>query len=43
MRRPETLLAMIGSFGMLEIAVRQGSAAAALGAGPGTPVRVLGA
>ena len=37
------LLAMIGSFGMLEIAVRQGSAAAALGAGPGTPVRVLGA
>ncbi len=37
------LLAMIGSFGMLEIAVRQGDAARTLGAGPGTPVRVLGA
>jgi hypothetical protein len=34
------LLAMIGSFGMLEIAVRHGDAARALGAGPGTPVRV---
>jgi S-adenosylmethionine hydrolase len=37
------LLAMIGSFGMLEIAVRQGDAARTLGAGPGTPVRVRGA
>ncbi len=36
------LLAMIGSFGMLEIAVRLGDAAGTLGAGPGTPVRVLG-
>ena len=35
------LLAMIGSFGMLEIAVRLGDAAATLGAGPGAPVRVL--
>jgi len=34
------LLAMIGSFGMLEIAVRLGDAAAMLGAGPGTAVRV---
>ena len=34
------LLAMIGSFGMLEIAVRLGDAAGTLRAGPGTPVRV---
>jgi len=32
------LLALVGSSGFLEIAVRQGSAAAALGAAPGTPV-----
>lgn len=34
-------LALVGSNGFLEIAVRQGSAAAALGAGPGTPVTLL--
>jgi S-adenosylmethionine hydrolase len=40
---PGELLAMIGSFGMLEIAVRLGDAARTLGAGPGAPVRVSGA
>ena len=40
---PGELLAMIGSFGTLEIAVRLGDAARTLGAGPGAPVRVLGA
>ncbi|MCX7855393.1 MAG: SAM-dependent chlorinase/fluorinase [Anaerolineae bacterium] len=34
-------LALVGSSGFLEIAVRQGSAAAVLGAVPGTPVAVL--
>lgn len=34
-------LALVGSNGFLEIAVRQGSAAAVLGAGPGTPVTLL--
>ncbi|MBC7228701.1 MAG: SAM-dependent chlorinase/fluorinase [Thermoflexales bacterium] len=34
------LLALVGSSGFLEIAVRQGSAAAVLGAAPGTPVTV---
>jgi S-adenosylmethionine hydrolase len=34
------LLALIGSHGYLEIAVRDGSAALALGAGPGEPVSV---
>ncbi|MGQ9522072.1 MAG: SAM hydrolase/SAM-dependent halogenase family protein [Anaerolineae bacterium] len=34
-------LALVGSNGFLEIAVRQGSAAAALGAGPGAPVTLL--
>jgi S-adenosylmethionine hydrolase len=37
------LLAMIGSFGMLEIAVRLGDAAEALGVAPGAPVRVRSA
>jgi S-adenosylmethionine hydrolase len=35
------LLALVGSSGFLEIAVRQGSAAAALGAVPGTPVTLV--
>jgi len=35
------LLALVGSSGFLEIAVRQGSAAAALGAVPGTPVTLI--
>jgi S-adenosylmethionine hydrolase len=37
---PGTPLAIVGSWGMLEIAVRNGSAADALAAGPGTPVTV---
>jgi len=35
------LLALVGSSGFLEIAVRQGSAAAALGAASGTPVTLV--
>ncbi len=35
-----TVLALVGSSRLLEIAVRNGSAAAKLAAGPGTPVRV---
>jgi hypothetical protein len=31
----------VGSWGMLEIAVRNGSAAEVLAAGPGTPVTVV--
>ena len=38
--KPGRLLALVGSFERLEIAVRNGSAAAELGAGPGDPVRV---
>ena len=38
--RPGELLALIGSSGRLELAVREGSAAAGLGALPGKPVRV---
>jgi S-adenosyl-L-methionine hydrolase (adenosine-forming) len=38
--RPGELLAMIGSSGRLELAVREGSAAARLGAFRGAPVRV---
>ncbi len=34
-------VALVGSSGFLEIAVRQGSAATVLGAAPGTPVKVL--
>jgi len=37
-----SLLAMIGSFGMLEIAVRQGNAAEELGVGPGAAVQAAG-
>src|SRR5262249_20283774 len=37
---PGVPLAIVGSWGMLEIAVRNGSAADALGAGPGAPVTV---
>jgi S-adenosylmethionine hydrolase len=37
---PGTLVALISSVGMLEIAVNQGSAAALLNAGPGTAVAV---
>ncbi len=37
---PGELLAYVGSSGYLEIAVREGSAAQRLGAGPGTPVQV---
>ena len=37
---PGELLALVGSGGRLEIAVREGSAAAAVGAGRGTPVEV---
>jgi len=36
-----TPLAIVGSFGMIEIAVAQGNAGEALSARPGTPVRVL--
>lgn len=36
-----TLLAIVGSWGMLEIAVRNGNAAGTLAAGPGTPVTVV--
>jgi S-adenosyl-L-methionine hydrolase (adenosine-forming) len=39
-RADENLLALIGSHGYLEIAVRDGSAALTLGAGPGEPVSV---
>jgi S-adenosylmethionine hydrolase len=39
---PGHTVAVIGSWGLLEIAVREGSAAAQLGAGAGTPVRVAG-
>jgi S-adenosylmethionine hydrolase len=39
---PGAFCALVGSSGRLEIARRGGSAAAALGAGPGTTVRVLG-
>ena len=35
-----TLLAIVGSWGVVEIAVRNGNAAQQLGAGPGTPVTV---
>jgi S-adenosylmethionine hydrolase len=35
------LLAIVGSWGMLEIAVRNGNAAGTLAAGPGTPVTVV--
>jgi S-adenosylmethionine hydrolase len=38
---PGTLLALVNSFGLLEIAVNGGSAAAALGAGRGTPVELV--
>jgi S-adenosylmethionine hydrolase len=37
---PGMPLALVGSWGMLEIAVRNGSAAATFAAGPGTPVTV---
>lgn len=37
---PGTPLAIVGSWGVLEIAVRNGSAADAFAAGPGTPVTV---
>lgn len=37
---PGTLLAIMGSWGVLEIAVRNGSAAETCAAGPGTPVTV---
>jgi S-adenosylmethionine hydrolase len=40
--RPEELVALVGSSGRLEIALRQGSAARALGLGRGAPVRVAG-
>ncbi len=36
-----TALAIVGSWGMLEIAVRNGNAAKTLAAGPGTPVTVV--
>ena len=38
--RPGELLAIVGSSGRLELAVREGSAAARLGAFRGAPVRV---
>jgi len=38
--RPGEVLALVGSGGRLEIAVREGSAAAVVGAGRGTPVEV---
>jgi S-adenosylmethionine hydrolase len=34
------LLALIGSEGLLEVAVRDGSAAALIGAGPGVRVKI---
>lgn len=40
---PGAPLAVFGSFDLLEIAVREGSAAASFGAGEGTPVRVAAA
>ena len=39
---PGELLALVGSSGHLELALRNGSAALALGAGIGTPIRVSG-
>ena len=39
---PGTLVAYIGSSGYLEVAVREGRAAAQLGAEVGTPVRIEG-
>jgi S-adenosyl-L-methionine hydrolase (adenosine-forming) len=35
------IVAVVGSWGLVEIAVRNGSAAATLGAAPGSPVRIL--
>ena len=37
------LLALVNSYDLLEISVRTGSAAAALGIGPGAPVQTGGA
>jgi hypothetical protein len=38
---PGAVLAVVSSFGLLEIAVRDGSARDALGLGPGTPVQLI--
>jgi S-adenosylmethionine hydrolase len=38
---PGTPLAVVSSFGLLEIAVRDGSAQRSLGLGLGTPVRLI--